>query len=150
MTPDEIGFKCSKAMFVLLVLSSVGLAQSSSDGSFSVHHFKNANYSLKPAQMREAENIYRNVCATVELDFHRTGSELHPRFTVVIGAEANEVHSRRTQAGEIWMKKWDPIIFAQGVVLLAFDEMLTRDVILQLAHRACRQSNATVDVTGLE
>jgi hypothetical protein len=139
-----------KAMFALLVLCSVGLAQSSSDESFSVHHFKKANYSLKPAQMREAENIYRNVCATVERDFHRAGTELHPRFTVVIGAEANEVHSRRTQADEIWMKKWNPMMFAQGVVVLAFDQMLTRDVIVQLANRAFRQSNATVSVAGIE
>ena len=139
-----------KAMFVLLVLSSAGSAQSSSDGSFSVHHFTNANYSLKPAQMREAENIYHSACATVELDFHRAGSELHPRFTVVVGAEADQVHSRRIQAGEIWMKKWDPTMFAQGVVVLAFDEMLTRDVILQLTNRALRQSNATVNVAGLE
>ena len=100
--------------------------------------------------MREEENIYRNVCATVELDSHRARSELHPRFTFVIGAEANEVHSRRTQADEIWMKKWHPIMFAQGVVVLAFDQMLTRDVIVQLANRAIRQNNAKVNVAGSE
>jgi hypothetical protein len=138
-----------KVMFVLLVLSSVGLAQSSSDGSFSVHHFKNASYSLTPAQMREAESIYHSACAVVQHDFH-SGSELHPHLTVVIGAERNEVHSRRIPVGEIWMKNWDPIVFAQGVVVFAFDQMLPRDVIMQLANRAFRESNAAVDVAGLK
>jgi hypothetical protein len=138
-----------KGMFVLLVFSSVGLAQASSDGSFLVQDFKNAGDSLRPAQMREAESIYHSACAVVQHDFH-SGSELHPHFTVVIGAERNEVHSRRIPVGEIWMRKWDPIVFAQGVVVLAFDQMLTRDVMMQLANRAFRQSNAAVDVTALK
>jgi hypothetical protein len=135
-----------RAMCVLVFLSGVGLAQSSPDGSFSVHNFRNASYSLKPAQIREAEKIYNNVRALVQREFHR-GTCVHPHFTVVIGAEDNEVHSRRTRdGGEIWMKEWDPAVFVQGVVILAFDEMLTHDVIVQLSNRALRQSNATVDI----
>jgi uncharacterized protein YpbB len=138
-----------QAMFVILVLSSATLAQSSSDGSFSVHDFKNASYPLRPAQMRQAERIYHSVCAIVQHDFHSGASELHPHFTVVIGTERYEVHSRQTQVGEIWMKKWDPIEFAQGVVVLAFDQMLTQDVIVQLGNRGFRQSNSAVDVADL-
>lgn len=138
-----------KAMCVLIVLSSIGLAQTSSDGSFSVQHLKNASELLKPPQMREAESIYQGVCAVVQHDFNRGASELRPHFTVVIGAERNEVHSRRTQDGEIWMKKWDLVTFAQGVAVLAFDSMLTHDVIVQLGNRGFRQSNAAVDVADL-
>jgi hypothetical protein len=144
------GLQMLKGMFVLLVLSSTGLAQSSSDGSFSVRHLKNASYSLKPAQMREAERIYRSACAVVQHDFHNGSSELHPRFTVIIGAERDEVHTTHSPADEILMTKWDPLVFAQGAVVLAFDQMLPLDVSAQLAKRAFRQSNATVDVAGFK
>jgi hypothetical protein len=137
-------------MFIFLVLSSVGLAQSSSDGSFSVRHLKNASYFLKPAQMREAESIYRTACAVVRREFHGGPSELHPHFTVVIGAERNQVYTRHSPADEIWMKKWDPMVFAQGVVVLTFDEMLPPDLIVQLGNRAFRQSNDAVGVAGLK
>ncbi len=46
-----------KAIFTLLVLASAGLAQSSSDGPLSVHHSTYANFSLTPAQMRQAESL---------------------------------------------------------------------------------------------
>jgi hypothetical protein len=138
-----------RILFVLFV-SCAGLAQSSSDGSFSVRHFKNANYSLPPAQMSEAESIYRNVCTLVQREFRRGAVELHPHFTVVIGTDRNEVHSRRMQGEEIWMKKWDPITFAEGVVVLSFDEMLTHDVIAQLSNKGLRLSSAAVDVADLK
>lgn len=142
-----------KIFVTLIVLASAGLAQSSSDGSFSVRHSKNANVSLSPAEMRQAENLYSMACAVVKHDFHSGAGELHPRFTVVIGAENNEVHSARMKHdsdAELWMKKWNPMVFAQGVVVLAFDEMLTRDVITQLGNRAVRYSNATVDASDFK
>ncbi|HEY6369123.1 MAG TPA: hypothetical protein VIX37_00960, partial [Candidatus Sulfotelmatobacter sp.] len=66
------------------------------------------------------------------------------------GAERDEVLARRTtQADELWMKKWDPNVSAQGVVLLAVEQSLTPDVVQTLSRRAVRHSNATVDVSGL-
>ena len=138
-----------KLAFLLIAFSSLGLAQSSTDGSFSVHHLKNASYSLRPAQMREAESLYHSSCEVVQHEFHSGAGESCPHFTVVLGAERNELHSRRFEAREIWMKKWDTQVFAQGVVILTFDQMLTEDVIEQLGNRALRKSNATVDVTDL-
>jgi hypothetical protein len=142
-----------KLFLTLIVLVSAGLAQSSSDGSFSVRHSKRTNFSLGPTEMRQAENLYSIVCAVVKHDFNNGAGELHPRFTVVIGTERNEVHTAGLQADhgfEIWMKKWNPTVFAQGVVVVAFDQMLTRDVITQLGNRAIRYSNATVDVTDFK
>ncbi|HEY6370277.1 MAG TPA: hypothetical protein VIX37_06840, partial [Candidatus Sulfotelmatobacter sp.] len=119
-----------KTLLISFALSLPGLAQTSSDGSFSVHHLKRANFSLKPEQMRDAENIYRNACVVVQRDFLSAACELHLRFTVVIGAERDEVLARRTtQADELWMKKWDPNVSAQGVVLLAVEQSLTPDVV---------------------
>jgi hypothetical protein len=114
-----------------------------------VRHFKKANFSLSREQMRNAESIYRNACSVVQRDFLSSTSDVHMHFTVVIGAERNEVLSRRApQDDEIWLKKWDPNLFAQGVVLLAVDQRLTPDVIALLGQRAVRYSNATADVSG--
>jgi hypothetical protein len=48
------------------------------------------------------------------------------------------------------MTKWDPIVFTQGAVILAFDQMLTRDMIGRLGKRALRQSNAVVNVARMK
>ena len=145
-----------KVMFTLLVLASAGLAQSSSDGSFSVHHSKHANFSLSPAQMREAESLYHSACAVVQREFHTGNGKLHPHFTVVIGKDSNEVQhvvvngNKANPGAEIWLKKWNPIMFTQGVVVLALDETLTTDMVTQLSDRAVHYSNATVEVSGLK
>jgi len=146
-----------RVMFTLLVLVSAGLTQTSSDGSFSVRHSKDPNFSLSPAQMREAESLYQSARATVQHDFHTGAGELHPHFTVIIGTDINRVlESAAVVNGvvngknEIWLKKWDPVLFAEGVVVLAFRELLTDDVIKQLGDRAVRLSSATVDVAGLK
>lgn len=140
-----------KTLLILLVLSLPALAQTSPDGSFSVRHLKKADFSLNSDQMRDAETIYRTACSVVQHEFlSGAAGELHLHFTVVIGAERNEVRSRRiTQADEIWMKNWDPNVFAQGVVLLAVDQSLTPDVVRRLGMRAVRYSSAAVDVSGL-
>jgi hypothetical protein len=106
--------------------------------------------------MREAESLYLSACAVVQHDFYRGAGELRPHFTVIIGADRNEVHSDQIKENsvpgqaEIWMKKWNPLMFAQGVTVLAFNQMLTKDVIKQLGDRAVRYSNATVDVAGFK
>jgi hypothetical protein len=134
-----------RAMVVLFLFGTTCLAQSSSDGSFLVRHRSNAKYSLSPTQMREAEKLYRNTCAVVQRDFH-SRAELHPKFTVIVGSEHNEVHGRT----EIWLTKWNPVVFAQGVVVVAFDQILTSDAIQQLAKWAVQSSEATVDVADLK
>ena len=138
-----------KAVLPLLLLVSLCGAQSSADGSFSVRHVKNASFSLTPAQMREAERLYQSACAVIIRDFQSnfsSRSEIHPRFTVIVGTDHNEVHGRT----EIWMKEWDPGIFAEGVVVLAFNQVLTPDRIKQLSSRALRYSNSIVDVADLK
>jgi hypothetical protein len=134
-----------KAMVTLFLLVSTGIAQSSSDGFFVVRHVTKPGASLTPAQMHDAEKLYQNTCAVVQRDFHRS-SELHPRFTVVLGAERNEVHGNT----EIWLTKWNPAMFAEGVVVMAFQQVLTTDVIKQLAKRAVQYSDAMIDVSELK
>jgi hypothetical protein len=134
-----------KAIVTFLLLLSACLAQSSSDGSFVVRRAKKSGSSLTPAQMHEAEKLYRNTCAVVQRDFH-SGAELRPRLTVVLGAQHNEVRGDN----EIWLTKWNPAMFAEGVVVVAFHQVLTDDVIKQLARRAVEYSDAMVDVAELK
>ena len=131
-----------KVIVVLLVLTSAVLAQSSSDGSFSVHDIAHANAVLTPAQMREAESIYQNACAVVQHDFHSSDLK-HPHVDVIIGTDRDLIHGK----SEIWMKKWDRDKFAQGIVLLL---LLNTDVIEQLSSRAVRYSNATINVSRMK
>jgi hypothetical protein len=105
----------------VFILASAGLAQSSSDGAFSVHQANHANFSLTPAQMREAESLYQSACLVVRHDFPTGAGEFYPpHFTVVIGADSNEVrgnivHSNEAHSQpEIWLKKWNPTVFAEG------------------------------------
>ena len=134
-----------KAVVTFFLLVSTSLAQSSSDGRFAVRHVTKSGSSLTPAQMHEAEKIYENTCAVVQRDFH-SSTELRPRFTIILGAQRNEVHGNT----EIWLTKWSPAMFAEGVVVVAFHQVLTNDVIKQLAKRAVEYGDATVDVAELK
>jgi hypothetical protein len=96
--------------------------------------------------MREAESVYQSACAVVRQDFH-SSRELHPRFTVIIGADRNQVSYAES---EIRLKKWNPTVFARAVVVLAFDQLLPDDAISELGDRAVRYSSATITVAGFK
>ena len=131
-----------RILLALLILTSAVLAQSSSDGSFSVRDIAHGSPVLNPAQLREAESIYQNACAVVEHDFHSSNLK-HPHVDVIVGADRDLVHGRT----EMWMTKWDRDKFAQGIVLLL---LLNTNVIEQLSSRAVRYSNATVNVSTMK
>jgi len=145
-----------KLIVTLLALASASLAQSSSDKSFVVMHSKQPDFSLSAAQMQEAESLYKSACEVVQREFHAGSGALHPRFTVIIGADTDEVYGVMSEsknldgAIQIRMKKWNPISFTQGVVVIAFDQMLRTALIDQLATRAVRHSGATLDAAGLK
>ena len=134
-----------KAIAALLFLASACVGQSSADRFFVVRNIKPSGDLLTSAQMSEAERLYLNACAVVRRDFHGNG-ELRPRFTVLLGTERNEVHSRT----EIWLQRWSQSIFTEGVVVLAFDQVLTQDVIKQLGRQAVQRAAATVDLVELK
>jgi len=62
-----------------------------------------------------------------------------------LGTEQNEVHGRT----EIWLKQWSQTMFTEGVVVLAFDQVLTGDAIKQLGKQAVERVTAIVDVAEL-
>lgn len=123
---------------------SAAFAQTSTDGFFTVHHAKKESFVLPAAQMREAEKLYLTTCAMVQREF-QAREELRPHFVLVLGAPGNQL----SHDNELWLKEWNPATFAQAVVTMAFEEMLTRERRIQLTLRALQHYNASVDVADL-
>lgn len=90
----------------------------------------------------EAQKIYLSACSVVQREFGRT-LPLAPQVTLVLGADKNEVWF----AGrEIRLTKWNPNAFAQGVVVLAFEDLLPSQQRLAIATRAVNWADSTVAV----
>src|SRR5712691_2934263 len=98
------------AMLILL-LSSGALAQE----LFTIRSPKN-----QKVPSAEAEKVYLSACAVVKREFNRT-TTIRPRLTLVLGANTEGVYYRER---EIHLTKWDRHMFAQGVVLLAVEDLL--------------------------
>jgi hypothetical protein len=134
-----------KAIAALLFLASTCIAQSSADGFFVVRNINKSGPLLTPGQMREAEQLYQSACAVVRSDFHGN-AELRPRFTVLLGTDINQVHG----GTEIWLKQWNQTTFTEGVVVLAFYQVLTGDAIKKLGKQAVQRATAIVDLAELK
>ena len=90
----------------------------------------------------DAEQIYRTACSAVEHEL-RVSHPLRPRVTLVLGAHENGAY---LVPREIRLTKWDPYMFAQGVVFFAFDELLPERERLAVAKRAVTWAGSTVAV----
>lgn len=122
-------------LVVLLILTTVCLAQE----GLTVQSKGKQKW---PAA--EANKIYLSACSVVQREFGATHS-VAPTITLVLGADSNVV---RFDAREIRLTKWDRNAFAQGVVMLAFEDvMLDRRV--AMANRAVMWVDTTVDVERL-
>jgi len=122
-------------LIVLLILTTVCLAQE----GLTVQSKGKQKW---PAA--EANKIYLSACSVVQREFGATHS-VAPTITLVLGANSNVV---RFEEREIRLTKWDRNAFAQGVVMLAFEDvMLVRRV--AMAKRAVIWVDTTVDVERL-
>lgn len=90
----------------------------------------------------EAQKIYRSACSVVQREFGATHA-VAPPVTLLLGADRNEVGFDRR---EIRLTKWNPYLLAQGVVMLAFEELMSSDEKISLAKRAVTWADATVEV----
>jgi hypothetical protein len=69
-----------------------------------------------------------------------------PRFTLVLGSEKDELaFSER----EVRLRKWDGFLFAQGVAVLALEDLMPQDERVSIAKRAVGWADATVNVSNL-
>ena len=93
----------------------------------------------------EAEKIYSSACAVIQREFGFRRA-LHPQVRLVLGADKNEVcFSGR----EIRLTKWDRYAFAQGVVWLAFEDLMPSQQRLTIAKRAVTWADSTVEIERL-
>ena len=93
----------------------------------------------------EAEKIYFSACSVVQREFGFRHA-LHPQVRLVLGADKNEVWF----AGrEIRLTKWDRYTFAQGVVWLAFEDLLPSQQRVTIAKRAVTWADSTVEIERL-
>lgn len=120
---------------VVLILATACLAQE----GLTVHSKEKQKW---PAA--EAQKIYLSACSVVQREFGATHS-VAPTITLVLGVEKNVV---RFDTREIRLTKWDRYLFAQGVVILAFEDLMM-DRRTAMAQRALTWVDATVDVERL-
>lgn len=92
-----------------------------------------------------AQKIYLSACSAVQREFGASQA-LRPQLTLVIGGHGNFLGWDRR---EIHLQKWDADLFAQGVVMLAFDELLPVQRRLAVAKRAVTWADSTVEVRDL-
>ena len=117
----------------LLLLTTVSAAQ---DG-LTVRNDANQKW-----PSAEAEKIYLSACAVVQREFGAS-RELRPRVTLVLGTNKNN-EGLFFNSREIRLAKWDRYMFAQGVVWLAFEDLMPQDQLLLVSKRAVAWANATV------
>ncbi|MGA8621921.1 MAG: hypothetical protein WB660_25775 [Candidatus Sulfotelmatobacter sp.] len=93
----------------------------------------------------QAQKIYLSACSAVQREFG-SNRPVAPRVTLVLGASKNEVWF---QDQEIRLTKWDRYAFAQGVVWLAFVDLMPSQQRLAIAKQVVTWADATVDVEQL-
>ena len=124
-----------KFVISVLALAGTGLAQ---DG------LRIENKHQERVSTPEAEKIYSSACSVVEREFNI--NPLHPRVRLVLGADKNEIW---LVGREIKLTKWNPYAFAQGVVWLAFEDLMPSQQRLTIAKRAVTWADSTVEIEGL-
>ena len=93
----------------------------------------------------EAEKIYSSACSVVEREFE-IKQPLHPQVRLVLGADKNEIWF---VGREIRLTKWNPYAFAQGVVWIAFEDLMPSQQRLTIAKRAVSWADSTVEIERL-
>ncbi len=93
----------------------------------------------------QAKKIYQSAMVAVEREFGNA-RPVQPPIKVVVGADSNEaVWDKR----EIRLTSWDPYLFAQGIVIFAFEDLMPTNKRLAIARRAITWANSTVDVNAI-
>jgi len=100
----------------------------------------------QPWSLPEVNKIYLSACSAVQREFGNSMA-LHPSIGLVLGADMDAVDF---SSKKVLLKRWDRSLFAQGVVLLAFEDLLTPQRKMIITNRAVNLAEATVDVSQLQ
>jgi hypothetical protein len=125
--------------------SSAQLASGNSSSAngrlFAIHNPQN-----QTVPHAKAQTIYLSACRVVEQEYSRT-EPLRPRLTLVLGAAKDQLYYPNR---EIQLKNWDDYKFAQGVVMLAVNDMFPEEKKYSLSNLALLEAESTVDVSELK
>ena len=93
----------------------------------------------------EVDKVYLSACSAVQREFGGT-RPVRPQFTLVLGADRDQADLDRW---EIRLIKWNPDLFAQGVVIFAFEELMPLDHRMAAARRAVNWAGSTVEIKAI-
>ena len=90
----------------------------------------------------EAGKLYLSACSAVQREFGGTRL-VRQQFTLVLGADKDQADLDRR---EIRLIKWNPDLFAQGVVVFAFEDLMPLDQRIAVARRALNWAGSTIEI----
>src|SRR5438270_2171425 len=126
---------------VVTILFTVGVSHTCCAQQF----FEVQNTKQQKWPQEEADQIYLVATRTVQREF-RLPSPVRPRFTLILGANENAADLAKD---ELKLAQWDKAFFAEGVVLMTLDQMVTPEAKKALARHALSEAEASVDVARL-
>ena len=126
--------KMMKLAMLVVALASLCCAQ---EGTVKVSSEGNQKWSPS-----EVNGVYLSACTAVQREFDDR-IVLRPTIALVLGADKNAVnYDKKT----ILLKSWDRSLFAEGVVILAFENLLTPERRITITNHAVNLARATVSV----
>lgn len=90
----------------------------------------------------EVNKVYLSACTAVQREFGNS-IILRPAIALVLGADKNAVNFDKKT---ILLKRWDRSLFAEGVVILAFEDLLTPQRPVMITNHAVNLAQTTVNV----
>lgn len=93
----------------------------------------------------EVDKLYLSACLQVQREFGGT-RPIRPQFTLVLGADKDQADLDRK---EIRLIKWNPDLFAQGVVIFAFEDLMPLDQRMATARRAVNWARSTAEIKAV-
>src|SRR5207249_8819963 len=126
-----LGTTLVHAAVMLLMLAHLAEAQTS---------FEVSNPKQQKWPQAETERIYWSTARDLAAEF-KLAQIPRARFTLALGADENSVDMNTR---ELRLKKWDRYLYAEGVLRLSFDQMLSAEAKMRLARRALAESESTV------
>lgn len=130
--------KMVKIAFLVVMFATVCFAQ---EAFVSVSTKGKQTWSL-----REVNEIYLSACSAVQREFGNSVA-LRPSIALVLGVDQNAVDFNNKR---VLLKRWDRNLFAQGVVILAFEDLLTPQRRMIMTNRAVNLAEATVDFREMQ
>ena len=133
---------CALNAAIMVMLLTVGVCQVCSAQEL----FKVQNATQQKWPQEEANQIFLVATRTVQREFRLPSPVVKPRLTLILGADENAADVAKR---ELKLTTWDKYFFAEGVVLMSLDQIVTPEAKKALALRALTEAEVSVSVAKL-